>query len=146
MRTELNEEAIREGVKALIVDKVGVREKEIISDADIEEHLGCTGDDFDELMEAYAKQFNVDMTGYQWYFHMHDESMATINPMPGNPPSQQVKRIPITLNLLVERAILGRWDVSYPIHSLKPRYTRWEKVFHRLFVIIVVFLAVRSCT
>jgi len=40
---------------------------------DIEEDLGCTGDDFDELMMAYADQFKVDMSSYLWYFHTVEE-------------------------------------------------------------------------
>ena len=145
MGASSKEEKIRKELIQLIMDKIGVRENEILPDADIEHDLGCTGDDFDELIQAYAKRLNVDMTGYVWYFHAHEESMATVNPILGNPPSQQVERIPITLDLLVDKALLGRWDIRYPIHSLRPRYTLWDKTICGLFILLLIFFMIRSC-
>lgn len=141
----MTEAEIRKELIALITDKVGVRAEEVVPNADIEKDLGCTGDDFFELMEAYAKRFNVDMSGFLWYFHTHDESMATLNPLPGKPPSTQVERIPVTLNLLVEKALLGKWDLTYPPHVLQPTYTRSEKIVRWLFLAVLVFFIVRSC-
>lgn len=141
----MTEAEIRKELIALIADKVGVRAEEVLPDADIEKDLGCTGDDFFELMEAYAKRFNVDMSGFIWYFHTHDEGMATLDLLPGMPPSIQVERIPVSLNLLVQMAQLGKWDVPYPPHVLQPRYTMSEKVIRWLFAAILIALIVRSC-
>lgn len=141
----MTEAEIRKELIALITDKVGVRAEEVLPDADIEKDLGCTGDDFFELMDAYAKRFNVDMSGFHWYFHTHDESMATVGMFTGYPPSVQVERIPVTLNLLIEMAGRGKWSVIYPPHTLKPRYTRLEKVMRWLFLAALIILIVRSC-
>lgn len=143
--TSLSETEIRERLIAMIMNKVGVNRDEVINCEDIERDLGCTGDDFHELMDAYSDRFNVDMSGYLWYFHTHDETMATLNLMPGNPPSKQVERIPVTLNLLVDKALLGRWDLKYPPHVLQSRYTPMERVVRWLFLAVLVFLVVRSC-
>ena len=86
----MTEIEIREELIALVTGTNGIKE-EVLPDADIEKDLGCTGDDFFELMEAYAKRFNVDMSGFLWYFHTHDESMATLNPLPSHPTSAQVE-------------------------------------------------------
>jgi hypothetical protein len=145
MGSDLSEHEIRKDLVALITDKVGVNATEVLPDADIEHDLGCTGDDFHELMDAYSDRFNVDMSGYLWYFHTHDETMATLNLMPGNPPSKQVERIPVTLNLLVDKALLGWWDLKYPPHVLQSRYTPMERVVRWLFLAVLVFLIVRSC-
>jgi hypothetical protein len=141
----MTEAEVRKDLIALITDKVGINAEEVMPDADIENDLGCTGDDFFELMEAYAKHFNVDMSGFLWYFHTHDESMATLNPLPGHPASTQVDRIPVTFNILVEKAMLGKWDMTYPPHALQPTYTRSEKVVHWLFLAILTYFISRSC-
>lgn len=141
----MTEAEIRERLIAMIMDKVGVNRNEVITCKDIEQELGCTGDDYFELMESYAKEFKVDISGFLWYFHTHDESMATINMLPGDPPSMQVERIPVTLNLLVEMAERGKWAMEYPSHALRPRYTGSEKVMRWLFFAVLVFFIVRSC-
>jgi hypothetical protein len=142
----MTEVELRQGLLELITESVGVNASEVLPDKDIEHELGCTGDDFHELMDAYSDRFNVDMSRYLWYFHTHDESMATLNPFPGNPPSTQVERIPVTLDLLVEKAMLGSWDLNYPPHLLKPRYTLGERLFGWLIMAVLLFVAVRSCT
>lgn len=134
----MTEAEIRKDLIALITDKVGVNATELLPDADIEHDLGCTGDDFHELMDAYSDRINVDMSGYLWYFHTHDETMATLNLFPGNPHSKQVQRIPVTLDLLVEKALLGRWDLNYPPHVLQPRYTAAERVIGWGILILII--------
>ena len=139
----MTEIEIREELIALVTGTNGIKE-EVLPDADIEKDLGCTGDDFFELMEAYAKRFKVDMSGFLWYFHTHDESMATLNPLPSHPASAQVERIPVTLNVLVEKAMLGKWDLTYPPHALQPTCTRSERIVQWLFLAILIFFSARS--
>ncbi len=43
------------------------------SETDIFSDLRCTGDDFHELIEKYAKKYPVDMSSYLWYFHADEE-------------------------------------------------------------------------
>jgi hypothetical protein len=45
----------------------------IQTDTDIFLDLGVVGDDFHELVDLYAKIYNVDMTKYLWYFHTDEE-------------------------------------------------------------------------
>lgn len=141
----MDEAQIRERLIAMIMAKVGVNRDEVINCEDIERDLGCTGDDFFELIETYAKEFKVDMTGFLWYFHTHDESMATINMFPGNPPSTRVERIPVTLNQLVEMAVRGTWAIEYPSHALEPRYTGTDKIVSWLLFTGLVIIIIRSC-
>lgn len=105
-------------------------------DADLETDLGITGDDFSELMEAFSKQFGVDMQAYLWYFHHQEE--AGFNPggtfFP--PPSRQVQRIPVTPNLLLKAVNSGRWPVKYPEHTL-PKY-RYDLLLNQVILAIVV--------
>jgi hypothetical protein len=140
----MTEVELRQRLLELIIESVGVKASEVLPDKDIEHDLGCTGDDFHELMDAYSDRFNVDMSGYLWYFHTHDETMATLNLMPGNPPSKQVERIPVTLNLMVDKALLGRWDLKYPPHVLQSRYTPAERVMGWLLLGILIFFIVWS--
>jgi hypothetical protein len=85
------------------------------------------------------------MSGYLWYFHTHSESMASINPFAGNQPSLQVTRIPVTLNLLVKKAMSGKWDMNYPAHVLQPTYTSGERILLWLLLAVLVLFIVRSC-
>jgi len=39
---------------------------DVFEDSDIERDLGCTGDDFSELMEKYALRYSVNMDSYLW--------------------------------------------------------------------------------
>lgn len=137
-----------EEIRHFIADRVGVGTSEIADHADIEHDLGCTGDDFFELLDAYQKMYAVDMSGFLWYFHTYDEGSVSFSLFPRRTPTDEVERIPVTLVKLTAFANLGRWSIEYPEHKLKGRYgwTMSEKVFFYLFVLALAFFAVRSCT
>jgi hypothetical protein len=44
---------LRQQILELIIESVGVKAPEVLPDMDIENDLGCTGDDFHELMDAF---------------------------------------------------------------------------------------------
>lgn len=94
----------------------------------LEEDLGITGDDYFELVEEFSKRFGVNVHGFTWYFHCHEEAF---NPgaMFFPPPSRQVERIAITVNDLFRFASVGRWAIDYPPHQLAKRrydlYVTW---------------------
>ena len=44
-------------------------EDEITPETDVFNDCGVSGDDCDELLNAYQKKYNVDMSEYLWYFH-----------------------------------------------------------------------------
>ena len=97
-------------------------EKEIKPNTDIFNELGCTGDDFHELMEEYHKKFSVDMSNYLWYFHADEEGRNSgIGNIFFKPPYERVKRIPVTPQMLYKFANNGKWDLQYPTHKL-PKY------------------------
>jgi hypothetical protein len=94
--------------------------KDVNEDSDIFKDLGCTGDDFHELIGLYAKQFNVDMSSYLWYFHA-DEEGNNIGGVFFLPPYKRVIRIPVTPFMLFNFAQSGRWGVVYPVHEIPKR-------------------------
>lgn len=99
--------------------------------------LGITGDDFHELIENYAKNYEVDMTNYLWYFHVNEEGSPGIGGFFFRPPYERVQRIPITPQLLAECIVSKKWNIEYPQHTL-PKYRKdlWVNTF--CFVVIVV--------
>ena len=116
----MSEQEIRQRVIQLIMDTTGSSRDELIHCHDIAGELGITGDDFFELMDAFAKEFNVDMAEFLWYFHTREEGTnlgSTFFPS----PDQRVERIPISLDNLVNMAQSGKWSVDYPAHKLPKR-------------------------
>ncbi|MEQ8177260.1 MAG: DUF1493 family protein [Amphiplicatus sp.] len=91
--------------------------------SDIFESLGITGDDAWDFIENYSARFKVDLSSFLWYFHADEEGMNIPGGIVFTPPSARVKRIPISVMLLLESANAGRWMLEYPPHTLpKWRY------------------------
>jgi hypothetical protein len=114
-------------IEVFVQECCGIRRTLKASDR-LEEDLGITGDDYFELIDEYSKRFDVNVDGFLWYFHCHEEAFnpgALFFPA----PSSQVKRIPITLEHLLAFANSRKWDISYPPHSLARRrydiYITW---------------------
>lgn len=105
--------------------------------------IGVYGDDMDELMIAYAKTFNVDLSGFLWYFHTGEEGINLSGLFV--PKSRGIPEIPITIGMLHRFAESGRWTIEYPPHT-KPR-PRVKLLL--LFVLVICWLLVagmmRSC-
>jgi hypothetical protein len=123
-------------VLQFIEQKTGVRAN---PDSDLFE-LGIAGDDFHELIEAYAQQFGVSIEPYLWYFHA-DEEGINFGALFFRPPYCRVKRIPITPLMLVDFAQKGTWDVQYPPHTI-PK-TRIDLLISTCFVAL---MALFVCT
>ena len=51
-------------LKHFIVNEVGVEEEEVTKEAKIEDDLGIYGDDSDEFLIAFGKEFNVDVSQF----------------------------------------------------------------------------------
>lgn len=71
------------------------------------------GNDFTELIENYAKEFQVNLDGYLWYFHRSDEGMNIFNFL-FKPPNEKVERIPVSPAILLNHAQKQPWDMTYP--------------------------------
>ena len=94
--------------------------KPVSESADLDREIGVFGDDMQDLLEAYAERFDVDMTSYLWYFHTGEEGV-NLGGLFFKPPYCRVKRIPVTLAVLLRSARTGVWSVDYPYHFLPSR-------------------------
>lgn len=63
-KTEIMNEDIFNRLKSFVVDQAGVEDDEVIPEAKLEDDLGVTGDDAVDLLLAYSKTFNVDVTKF----------------------------------------------------------------------------------
>jgi hypothetical protein len=112
---------------------------EINPESDIYE-LGVVGDDFHEMIEEYAKTFEVDMTKYLWYFHA-DEEGQNFGALFFKPPYLRVDRIPVNPRLLSEFAENKKWCIDYPEHKLPNK--RIDLIINQIFIILSVIIALR---
>lgn len=116
-----------EQIIAFVEQQVGVGN--IQPDDDLYKKQHVSGDDWYELIEAYAKEFNVDCSNLLWYFHNCEEGLN----FPGNlffkSPDEMVEYIPITPAMLLDFANKGKWDITYPPHEIpkmrKDTMTNW---------------------
>ncbi|WP_188315868.1 DUF1493 family protein [Chitinophaga agrisoli] len=92
---------------------------EVLENSDINRDLGCDGDDFDELISKFAREYNVDTSSCLWYFHCTEE--ANIIWSISNSPDKYVTHIPVTPLMLLEFAQKGKWDLQYPEHTVPTR-------------------------
>ena len=107
----------------------------IIDETDIFDR-GVGGDDFDELIEKYAKTYSVDMKTYLWYFHSDEEGSGGIGRFFFSPPNKRVKRIPVTPSLLTEFANKGKWGIKYPKHKIPKR--RYDLIINGILSVIII--------
>jgi acyl carrier protein len=114
-------------IDALVRDHTGTRGV-LSEETDLHSDLGLTSLDLDEFLAEFAKRFDVDLSGFLWYFHTEEDDVS-----PGRlffaAPQERVQRIPLRLALLYRAVELGRWPVDYPEHSLPRR--RWDLVFNQ---------------
>lgn len=106
---------------------------EVHENSDLTRDVNIYGDDWDDLFESFAKKYQVDMTGYLWYFHTREEGFG-FNPFL-KPPNQQVEQIPITPNDLLRFARKKRWDLYYPEHNIVTK--RWNVAIVAIILFIV---------
>ncbi len=129
-------------IKEFVAKQTGCRINEITDDIDIFHDLGCVGDDFDELIEKYAQQFDINMSSYLWYFHA-DEEGYNLGALFFKPPYRRVKRIAVTPALLFQFAEKRKWEIVYPEHSIPKRridmYVSW--LLYLLIGTIVLFVS-----
>ncbi|MBI1835859.1 MAG: DUF1493 family protein [Flavobacteriia bacterium] len=136
MNDEKQNKKLKEQISKFISDITCC--KNVKDETDIFLDLDVYGDDFDELIDNYSKEFNVDMESYLWYFHTNEEGQN----LGGNiikPPYERVSRIPVTPNMLFEFAKSGEWQVNYPEHKLpKKRYDIYINM--TIFVIVILLI------
>lgn len=134
-----------EEIKRFIVDKTGCEYDEVKADADIDHDLGCTGDDFHELINEYSDKFNVNMESYLWYFHTYDEGHSnSIGRIFFKKPYERVKHIAVTPNVLLESACAGKWTIEYPEHELPNR--RYDILINQVVVVVFIIFVIYKCS
>lgn len=107
---------------------------------DINNELGITGDDFHELMENFAKEYQVDMRTYRWYFHSEDEGFGNIGAIFFKPPFRRVQHIPVTPQVLADSIEARRWVINYPPHHIPKR--RWDLVINTVVFIATILVLI----
>jgi hypothetical protein len=122
---------VLEDIIEFIKDQTAV--KKVNANDDLLNDLGCSGDDHHEFIENYSRKFHVDINNYLWYFHT-DEEGQNFGGMFFKPPNERVKHIPITPQILVEFANKGKWDMTYPTHTLPKR--RYDILINRILIFL----------
>lgn len=131
----------KQQIDGFIKEKTGV--DELKPTDDLLNDQGICGDDFHELIDEYAKTFNVDMKEYLWYFHADEEGgWNSIGGSFFKPPYKRVSHISVTPLMLLEFANKGRWDVHYPAHKL-PR-SRWDIIINQILFVLFMSWALYS--
>ena len=125
-------------VYVFLVQQLGVKRETLTPETSLFDDLGVDGDDFFELADAFAHRFNVDMSGYRWFFH-HGEEGFNIDWILFKPPNRRVRRIRVTPKLLLESANAGKWALEYPAHKLSP--IRWDRMLSLGVVCLIVLFA-----
>lgn len=122
-------------IKNFLEDYSGVHQES--ADTDILLDMGVSRDDFDEMIEKYAEKYQVDMSGYLWYFHSDEEGFG-MGRFFFKPPYERVKRIPVTPKMLADFAVTKKWKIEYPHHKV-PEH-RPDLAFNK--ASIIVFLVI----
>ncbi len=132
-------------IKSFIVASTGCEEKEVTSTCDLMNDLGCSGDDFHELIDDYGKMFNVNLDNYLWYFHTDEEGHSnSLGRIFFKAPYERVKQIPVTPTLLLDSANEGKWFLNYPEHTL-PKL-RKDILVNQLIVMLFIIFVIYKCS
>jgi acyl carrier protein len=104
-------EEIFNKLKAFVIKEAAVEDDEVTRDAQIENDLGVTGDDAVDLLIAYSKAFNVDVTKFMAadYFNGEGDIIlpALISAITGK---KENKNKILTVGHLEKGIIAGRLD------------------------------------
>jgi Protein of unknown function (DUF1493) len=123
------------GIRNFLKDFSGVYPDD--PNSDIFKDMAVIGDDFHDMIEDYAKRYNVDMSDYLWYFHADEEGFTSIGGQFFKPPYERVKRIPVTPQMLADFSVTKKWKVDYPPHKIPKQ--RWDLTINRIIVISFIF-------
>lgn len=106
---------------------------------DLFANLGLDGDDAEEVLEAFSKEFGVDMHGYLWYFHRLDEPPIYRRVLPYDAQENLLPFIPVSLEMLVSSANTKRWQVTYPTHTTRTSKRRIYTLVLGVLLILAVY-------
>ena len=130
-----------EDIEAFVAKQVGEPVGALDPGLDLFERFRIDGGNCDEFVTKFSAAFDVNLSGYLWYFHHGEE------PHPGllfqvfwPPPDQRVARIPISPRILLASANAGAWTIEYPEHSLPKR--RHDIIAGWVFLTLIVLFGV----
>jgi hypothetical protein len=86
-----------------------------VAAADVFAALDLDGAAAAEFMADYAREFSVDLTGYEPAFHHRDALRAGRFGWPIPVPHLFGVRLPLPVSTLTQAAQTGRWPLRYPI-------------------------------
>jgi acyl carrier protein len=101
---------ILERLRDFISEQLSVRRESLAPSTRIQEDLGCTGDDAVELMQAFAKQFSVDLRALNLKEYFDEEGFDPIGYVLSLFRKCRIaRRSALTLEDLVNAARAGKW-------------------------------------
>ena len=127
--------ALQQRITAHLENSTGSK---LTDPSDVWLHAGLSGDDWHEFVDGYAREFNVDMTDYRWYYHGDEEGLLSFGGLVYPPPQRQVTRIPVSVDQLAEFAVAGTWRVTYPVEEVDLR--RRDMVVNRVIGYVLLLL------
>jgi hypothetical protein len=117
----VSEMPIREEIISLLTD-YGYHGQKRFDFSDIFVANGIEGDEANELVDDFAKRFDVDMTR----FYEHDYFHYVANEPPGHRRvlpidihGKVLPFIPVSIDMLAASAEAGKWNLSYPEHTVR---------------------------
>lgn len=99
----------------LFIEKHAGRSPDVLEEADVLHALRLDGDAAREFIDAFAKEFRVDMAGYEPAFHHLDAAKLLRPSWPLPAPHLYGVRLPLSVSTLLQAAQSGRWPLRYPL-------------------------------
>jgi Protein of unknown function (DUF1493) len=97
-------------VSVMVAEFAGYPLERLSADSVLEADVGITGDDAGEFMEGYSREFQIDLSGFE--FHRHFDAGGW-NPFVGFftklRGGEEMQHVPVTIALLVRAAEEHRW-------------------------------------
>ncbi|MCX7300816.1 MAG: hypothetical protein NTX73_10660 [Rhodobacterales bacterium] len=83
--------------------------------------FGIDGHDACELLEVIEARAGVQLEGYYWYFHQHDEPPMGRRVVPVAVDGKVLPMVPVSVDTLLAAAQTGVWPITYPPHRVHDR-------------------------
>lgn len=112
--------------------------------ADVFAALDLDGQAAQDFMADFAKEFTVDLSGYEAAFHHHDAARAGRFSWPLPVPMMFGVRVPVAVSILAQAARSGNWPLRYPFLQPKPAndWVNWVLVLTALPLVVAVGLLI----
>ena len=110
---------LAERVRQFVGEFWRLRLDELRAETRLEEDLGMTGDDASDFLEAFADEFDVDLSGIEFHKHFGPEGIGPLFwPRELREAIRDLGRFPVTVGHLIEVAAAKRW-MCPPLHGTR---------------------------